>query len=260
MSILIDANRLDAKPSTLGAEGQTTALTAASATAALLGGKSVVVSEGGLTDLEALVARIKNESEKTKISILFASLNTIGASLSDAQRGLLEEGLALEAERKQLEVALVGYESDLVVQNSDDNLLLQTKIDMLQRQIDLAIEEGKDHNKLVAEQKRVRAEFDEKQRQIDETQGKIDATKDELKAVDARISAIVRLIGESALKSIARELAQIIGPEKAERDAEAEKLGAKNIANSLFRAIHDSLDEIERDIVETIEENRVEHV
>ncbi len=67
-------------------------------------------------------------------------------------------------------------------------------------------------------------------------------------------------IGENAIKTIANELSTISDPEKAERPAEAAKEAEKEAENNPFAAIRDSLDKIDRDIRETIEENRVEMV
>ena len=141
-----------------------------------------------------------------------------------------------------------------------DSLLLQAEIKRLEAQIDQAVKDGKEHNELVAEMKRVRAELDAKKQVIEDTKGKIDKTKNERSAVKSKISVIVKSIGENAVKTIANELATLAEPEKSERTAEKEKAAAKEAANDPLAAIRDSLDRIERDITETIEENRVETV
>ena len=61
-------------------------------------------------------------------------------------------------------------------------------------------------------------------------------------------------------KDIVEFRGRVIEPEKAERPAEKEKTEAKEAENDPFVAIRDSLAKIERDITETIEENRIENV
>ena len=229
------------------------------ALAALLGGKSLTVTDGSMTDLEALVAKLKNESERTRFSMLITSLASISQSLTDVQKRTLEQGLALSAKLDELDKMLDGYVGEEAKAKADA-LLMQAEIERLQKAIDQAVQDGKDHNELVAEQKRVRAELEAKEKIVADTQGKIAETKNEISSVKGQISAIVRSIGENALKTVAAELVTLAEPERAERPAEGEKAEAKEAETDPFAAIRDSLDKIERDITETIEENRVETV
>ena len=225
----------------------------------LLGGSSVTVTSGAMTDLEALVAKLRNESERAKFSMLLTSLSSIGQSLTDVQKRNLEKGLALSEQLKTLNESL----KDLSLEADSEKakaLVLQQKIDQLTNQIEQAVKDGKEHNELVAEQKRVREELDAKQKVIDETQGKIDQAKNEISSVRGQISAIISSIGENELKTIASELSTLADPEKAERPAEAAKEAEKEAENDPFAAIRESLAEIERDITETIAENRIETV
>ena len=59
------------------------------ALAALLGGKSLTVTDGSMTDLEALVAKLKSDSERTRFLMLMTSLTSIGQSLDAAQKSAL---------------------------------------------------------------------------------------------------------------------------------------------------------------------------
>ena len=258
MSIQLDTNRLAGAMQT-SAQDVATSSGSGKATAALLGGKSLTVTNGAMTDLEALVAKLKNESERTRFSMLMMSLTSISQSLSDAQKSALEQGIALSEKLDELNEMLGGYEDDAKKAKADA-AILQAEIDSLQKQIDQAIQDGKDHNELVAEQKRVRAELDAKEQTIADTQGKIDQTKNEISSVKGKISALVSSVGENTLKTIADELAALTGPEDAESPAEAEKKAAKEEAHDPLNAIRESLDKIERDITNAIEENRIETV
>ena len=259
MGIEIDTSRLSASYQTQTQDAASGAV-AAKALASLFGsGSSVAVTSGATTDLEALIEKLRSENERAKFSVLLTSLSAIGQSLTDAQKRTLEQGLALSEKLDALTQSLDGY-SQTLAKDKADAAILQAKIDSLQKQIDQAVADGKEHNELVAEQKRVRAELAAKEQTIADTQGKIDTTKNEIASVKAQISVLVSSIGENAVKTIANELAMLSNPEKAERPAEADKDAAKEAETDPFAAIRDSLGRIERDIRETIEENRVETV
>ena len=187
------------------------------------------------------------------------SLSSIGQSLNEAQKSALEQGLALADKLKELESTLGGLQ-DEVSKEKAAIALLQMQIESLQKQIDQAVQDGKDHNKLVEEQKRVRKVIDAKKDKIERTEGQIDQTKNEIASVKGRISAVVHSIGENTLKTIANELTALTPQEKAESAAEAKKEAEKIAANDPLNAIRDSLDKIERDLTDAIEENRIETV
>lgn len=257
MSITLDTARLSSATQTQVQDNYTP--TAAKATAALFGGAALTVTDGGMTDLEALIAKLKNENERIRFSMLMTSLVSIGQSMTDVQKRTIEEGLALSEKLDELNKMLDGYTGEEAKAKAD-SLLLQAEIERLQKQIDQAVKDGKAHNELVTEMKRVRTELDAKEQVIADTKGKIDKTKNEISSVKARISVIVKSVGENMVKTIANELAKLAEPEKAERPAEKEKTEAKEAENDPFVAIRDSLAKIERDIIETIEENRIENV
>lgn len=225
----------------------------------VLSGAALKVVDGSTTDLEKLVARLKSEQDRARFSLLLTSLASIGQSLTEAQRRTLEQGLALSEKLTELTKSV----EDLSKEETKEKaaiLILQAKIDSLQKQIDQAIQDGKDHNELVAEQKRVRKVLDAKTQVVADIQGEIAKAKNEISTVKGQISAVVKSIGVNEVKTIANELSTLAGPEKAERPAEAEKEAEKEEEVSIFAAIRDSLAEIERDITETIAENRVETV
>ena len=258
MSIQLDTSRLASASQTQVQDSYTPAASGKAA-AALFGGASVTVTAGGTGDLEALVAKLKNESERAKFTMLLTSLATIGQSLTDAQKRVLEQGLALSEKLDALEKSvkdLLGEASTIKA----DAALLEAKIDNLQKLIDQAIEDGKEHNELVAEQKRLRKELAEKEQTLEKTQGEIDKAKNDISSVKGQISAIVKSIGENTVKTIASDLSTLSDAEKAERPAEAAKEEEKKDAVDIFASIRKSLSEIERDITETIEENRIETV
>ena len=226
------------------------------ALAALLGGASLTVTSAEMSDLEALVAKLKSESERTRFLMLMTSLTSIGQSLDAAQKSALESGLALAEKLSELEGDLKGYTDD-ASKTRGEMLILEAKIDQLKKMIEQAVKDGKDHNKMVEEQKLVREELVAKEKTMDDIQGKIAKTKNEIAEVKGKISAIVNSIGENTLKTIASELTTLTPPEKPESAAEARKEAEKLAANDPLNAIRDSLDKIERELTDTIEANRI---
>ena len=258
MSISLDTTRLASAFQTQ-VQDSATPITGGKATAALFGEASVTVTTGATTDLEALIAKLKNESERAKFSLLLTSLASIGQSMTDVQKRTLEQGLALSEKLDELNKMLEGCTGEEAKAKAAA-AILQAKIDSLQKQIDQAVKDGKEHNELVAEQKRVREELEAKEQTIADTQGKIGDIKNEISSVKGQISVIVKSIGENVVKTIANELAMLADPEKAESPAEAEKAEKKESETDPFAAIRESLAEIEHDIIETITENRIENV
>ena len=257
MAIELNVNRLNAETSSLlGDVAPGKGAGTGKALAALIGGESVTVTSGALTDLEALVAKLKSDSERTRFLMLMTSLSSIGQSLNEAQKSALETGLALAEKLSELEGDLKGYTDD-EAKTKAEMAILEAKIDQLKKMIEQAVKDGKDHNKMVEEQKLVREELVAKEKTMDDIQGKIAKTKNEISEVKGKISAIVNSIGENTLKTIASELTTLTPQEKAESAAEARKEAEKLAANDPLNAIRDSLDKIERELTDAIESNRV---
>ena len=239
------------------AAGKTTV--SGKALSALLGGESVKVSSGAMTDLEALVAKLKSESERAKFSLVLTSLSALSQSLTDVQKRQVEEGLKLSEKLEGLNQEVKKY-ADALKEATSDAAVLEAKIEQLKKQIEQAVKDGKEHNELVAEMKEARAELDAKRQVIADTQGKINNAKNEISSVQTQLAALVKAVGENAVKTIAGELSKLAEPEQAERPAEAKKAEEKEIANDPLAVIREALGKIERDILATIEEQRIETV
>ena len=84
MSIELDTTRLAAATQTFVGDSAPLAKQS-KVLAALLGGPSVTVTSGVTGDLEALVAKLKGENERTRFSLLLTSLASIGQSMTEAQ-------------------------------------------------------------------------------------------------------------------------------------------------------------------------------
>ena len=70
------------------------------ALAALLGGASLTVTSAEMSDLEALVAKLKSDSERTRFLMLMTSLTSIGQSLDAAQKSARSRPTMTEAQLK----------------------------------------------------------------------------------------------------------------------------------------------------------------
>lgn len=218
----------------------------------LLGGEGVKVTLGGVSDLEALVARLKNEQEKTKFSLLVSSLNSVSESLTAAQKAAVEEGLKLNDQLRALDRQLSGLVLELQRLEADV-ALLNEKIKALTKQIEEAVKDGEQHRKLMAQLKEQRKELEAKEDTIAATKGKINEAKNEISAVEGKLAAVVKSIGNETLKTIANEIAAISETEEVESNAEQEKKAAKAVANDPFNAIRESLDRLGRELTDTIE-------
>ena len=258
-TVNLDSARLAAAAAQTTAQDSQIGIFAKKAASALLAGSALNVTDARVSDLEALVARLRNEQAQVRFSLLLTSLSAVGQSLDENQKQRLEQGLALSKKLDELQKTLEGATAEESKAKADA-LLLQAKIEQLQKQIEQAVQDGKEHNELVAEQKRVREELEAKEKTAAEAGAKIAEVKNEISSVKGKISAIVNEIGENTLRTIAKEIAELAGPEEAERPAETAKAEEKELQNDPINAIRDSLDRIERDLAEAVESNRIETV
>lgn len=256
MAVELDKTRLAAQTARMTqADSPVAAASPANKLAALLGGASLMVTDGSMTDLEALVARIKDKQEKTKFSVLFSTLGSIGRSLSDAQKTQLEEAMDLTAKIDALEKEIDGMNSSIQAAKADA-AVLQAEIDALQKQIDQAVQDGKDHVELVKKQKDLRQRLDAKRQFVADTQGKIAEASNQISSAKVKISSVVESVGADTLKTIAREFSAAVGVEKRDTVGEDAKKERKEEAVDVFRGIRKALDRFEGALKESIEERR----
>ncbi len=255
MAIELDTSRVASQIATnLEADSAATGASAAQKLTALLGGDSLTVSDGSFTDLEALVARLKNDQDKTKFSLFLSSLNAIGDSLTDAQKRQLAEGVKLSEELKNLKGQL-SEQTKALGGAETQSVILQAKIDSLTKQIEQAVKDGKDHNELVRKQNELKKELAANKEQIEGLKKDINETKNAISDVSAKMDSLVKYVGENTLKTIAQEFSQAFD-EKPETNAEEEKKEKKAEDTNVFNSIRDSLDKFEDRLQERIEESR----
>ena len=127
----------------------------------LHGGENVTVTSGAATDLEKLVARLKSEDDDTRLNLAQMRLGAVMSALdimnvklsqeqSDAFATISEQQQVKETLEKELSAICAEYGID-----ADDNAsaVMAAKIESLEKAVERAVQEGKDHNEAVAKAK-----------------------------------------------------------------------------------------------------------
>ncbi|MBQ7189515.1 MAG: hypothetical protein IJR99_08895 [Kiritimatiellae bacterium] len=127
----------------------------------LLGGTSLTVTTALSGDLEKLVARVKDETQNTRLALTLGSLNTLNEALTDVQKRKLAELDTLDQQLKGLNGDLESLQADFETKTSSSQLM-ELKIQELEAAVERAIQEGKDHNEAVRKAKETRDRDQEK--------------------------------------------------------------------------------------------------
>ena len=231
----------------------------AKSAAPILGGESVKVTDGAMTDLEKLVARLKNESEATRQSVAerrIAILSTVLDSMADKITAAEKENL-LKIEELNGEKA--GLQDELAALN-DDKDVVQALIDSLDRQIEQAVKDGADHREQVEKLKAQRAE---QQAKLDAITESIQSVSAKVAGIDVKIAECTKAIASSTLNEVANAL-RIAEDESfsldstndvaKESDAKRRKAEAKAEATDIGNVIKDALDKIDAQILQALAE------
>ena len=228
----------------------------------VLGGENVKVTSGAMSDLEKLVARLKNESDDAKmsvsqrrISILQTVLDSMNDRITEAQKTSVLEIETLNAEKSTLEQQLGGLKADKTATEGRISLL-DEQIAALEKQIEQAVEDGADHREQVAKLKAQRAD---EQAKLDQINGAIQSVTAKIAGLDVQIAECTAAIGSKTLSEVSSALRAATGEEnfiaerpetQAARDKKAEKEAATDIANQ----ISESLDKIDKQILDALAE------
>lgn len=234
-----------------------------SSAAPVLGGENVKVTSGAISDLEKLVAQLKNESENTRtsvaqqrIAVLQTVLDSMEDRISEAQAKALVEIETKSGEIDELNADIARMEADKAAAQAR-SIELDIKIKELENAVKNEIKNGEDHRKQVEELKRQKAEEDQKvadlTNAIASAQAKIATLNSEIASLSASIGAATLSEVAAAVKAAAGDVA--VDPEKVESVAESEKREQKAESLNPLNIIRDSLDRIYEDITRTIEEN-----
>lgn len=251
----IDTTRIAAQTTTAAAQDDVAAAAQAKKAAPLLGGENVKVTSGAMTDLEKLVARLKNESEATRqsvtqrrISILQTVLDSMADKVTEAERENLLKIEELNGEKGDLEKELAGLR--------DEKSLLESMIESLDRQIEQAVKDGKEHLEQVEKLKRQRAE---EQAKLDGIDASIKSIASKIAGIDVKIAECSKVIASSTLNEVFAALKSAAddakpGAEKNETQAERDRADAKDVANNIALHISAALDRIDGQIRAVLDE------
>ena len=230
--------------------------------APIMSGESLKVTSGSMSNLEKLVAKIKEESETTRqslsqrrLSILQTTLDSMADKISAADRANLLEIESLNGQKEEEEKALTDLKSDKSATEGRISTL-DIQIEALEKQIAQAVQDGADHREQVAKLKEQRAE---EQAKLDQINGAIKSTTSKIADIDAKIAKGTAAIGSTTLNEVAAALREAAGseaadPERAESEAERTKKEAKSFATDIARQISEALDKIDDQIRKSLEE------
>jgi len=221
----------------------------------ILGGVSVRVVDGSITDLEKLVAMLKNENEATRQSvaerrtaILSTVLDSMAERISAAEKENILKLEQLNAEKSAATAELGGLNRDQAV--------MEALIKSLDERIEQAVKDGEDHREQVEKLKAQRAE----------AQAKLDGITESIKSVSAKIAGIDTKIAEcskaiasSTLTEVYAALRAATGDdkqaaEKTETQAARDRQEAKSAAYDIALHISAALDKLDGQIRAALDE------
>ena len=221
----------------------------------ILGGESVKVVDGSKTDLEKLVAMLKNENEATRQSVAerrTAILSTVLDSMAERISAAEKENI-IKIDQLNIEKAEATMGLDSL---KNDQAVMEALIKSLDERIKQAVQDGADHREQVEELKRQRAE----------AQAKLDGVKQSIKSVSAKIAGIDAKIAECSKAIAASTLTEVYAAlraatgddkptaEKTETQAERDRQEAKNVAFDIALHLSAALDKLDGQIRAALDE------
>ena len=230
-------------------------------TAPVLGGENVKVTSAATTDLEKLVASLKNESDAVRQSVSqrrTAILSTVLDSMADKITAAEKENLL---KMQELEVEKGKYQKELAVYNGS-KAAMEALIDSLDKQIEQAVQDGAEHREQVEKLKKQRSE---EQAKLDGINASIKSVTAKIAGVDTKIAECSKAIASSTLTEVYAALRAATGDdnsgtEVAETHADREKQEAKNVAFDIALHISAALDKLDGQIRAALDEAQMKVV
>jgi chromosome segregation ATPase len=149
---------------TQAGQAQESQTSAAKKLTQLLGGQSVTVTMAPTSDLEKLVAQLKNENDSVKASVAQRRLASVldaytsrYGELTEQQTQILEAIAANNADLATLKEELKALLNDKTAADAQA-LLMQAKIEQLEKAIEQAVKDGKAHRENIEKLKEQIAE------------------------------------------------------------------------------------------------------
>jgi len=232
----------------------------------ILGGENVKVTSGAMSDLEKLVAQLKNETDDTKMSVtqrriavLQTVLDTMSDRITEQERAGLIEIEKLNGSKADEVAKLAGLEADKVA-TAGRIAELDVKIAELEKAIERAVQDGEDHREQVA---KLKEERDREQKKLDQINTAIESANSKIAGIDVKIAECTKAIAQTTLNEVANALriAESDTLSKTpttnvakESDAERRKAEEKAEAVDIGNVIRDALDKIDAQILQAIAE------
>ena len=226
----------------------------------VLGGVNVRVTSGAMSDLEKLVARLKNETDEAKMSVTqtrISVLNTVLDSMMDRvsqkERDTLVEIEKLNGEKSGIERELYGLENQ--------KTLLDVKIAELERAIERAVQDGKDHRETVA---KLKEQLAAERQKLDQVNTAIASANSKISGLDAKIAECSQSIAQTTLNEVSSALriaasswsSSSTGEVSDMSNADRVKDAKKELATDIGNVIREALDKITEEINQRLDEAR----
>ena len=235
----------------------------------VLGGENVKVTSGAMSDLEKLVARLKAETDETKMSLTqqrISILSTVLDSMSDRVSAKEREGILeiekLNGEKTEAEDDLAGYMSEKT-EVEGRIAALDLEISALGKGIERAVQGGEDHREQVA---KLKTQRDEEQAKLDQINTAIESANSKIAGIDVKIAECTKAIAQttlnevaSALRAAARDalLSSSATESTDESNAERVKKDMKEEETDIGNVIRVSLDKIGEQIHKVLDESQM---
>ena len=251
---------------------------AAASQTPILAGKNLTVSNA-LSDIEKLVAKIETESAdaresvaKMRINAVLTLLEGMNVNLTAEQAEAFAQILELGEQSNVLEGELAElYTKYGITDSTLSSVIMDAKIKSLERAVERAVQEGKDHLENVEKAKELR-ESDQESEKVTELKAQLETAKadkariadleSEISSISAQIDEATAAIGEKALANIAAALEakantdDVTFDEKPKSAAELEKDALKEVQTNPLKAIREALERQDEVVLDTIGENR----
>ena len=254
MAIQLDTSRIAAQTTSAATQGDIPAAVA-DKTAPLLGGENLKVTSAATTDLEKLVAQLKNENETVRQSVAerrSAILSTVLDSMAEKITAAEKENLLkldqLNTEKAEATVELSSLNSSKAV--------MEALIKSLDERIEQAVKDGEDHREQV---EKLKAQREEAQAKLDGITESIKSVSTKIAGIDAKIAECSKAIASSTLTEVYAALRAATGDDKltaesVETQAERDKQEAKNVAYDIALHISAALDKLDGQIRAALDE------
>lgn len=255
-------SNVDIQVSTTTANLQTANLQGSSK---ILTGDSVTVTSGAMTDLEKLVAQLKNESEtvrqsvaQRRLSILQTVLDSLADSITAKEKELIIELEDLNAQKSEAEKDLADLQGEKT-STAGRIAVIDAEIKALENAVEREVQNGADHRERIAKLKELRAT---EQAKLDNIESAIKSTSAKIADLGVKISECTAEIGSTTLGEVAAALRAAATDdtptlERAESDAEIRKREEKALETDIARQISESLDKIDEQILKALDETQV---